>query len=561
MNSDQPSPESPLAAEQLTYYEGIESEAGFSPDGNQVVFTWNGENQDNFDVYVKTVGGPRLHRLTQHPDRDFSPAWSPDGQWIAFLRETGDGRNGVYRIPALGGREERLSEVMAAPREYGRLSVNDRFLCWSPDSEFLVVVDQQSADEGSSLFLLSPGTGRTARLTSAPQGGLGDRSPAFSPDGRILSFVRSLAGVSSVWLLSLGADLSPAGDPQRLTPPNRMCFGPSWGRDSSEILLSAERNRPQLWAVSLKSPNTMQRLEFAGAEGYLPATSQTAQRLVYTRGGVEANVWQLDLRGDSAKTTPGKVISSTGWNSNFQFSPDGTQIAFASDRSGQRGVWISNADGTEQAPLGPPGGGTPRWSPAGATIAFDSQTSGGDYDIWNIRVQGGAPERLTRGEADDRVPNWSRDGQWVYFASDRGGGHQLWKKALRSGEEEQITHHGGFHAFESQDGFLYYTKALADWSVWRVPLVGGKEEQVLKPVSSWTNFALTERGIYFSPGPGPDVKSLILFYDFSNGSTTEVFRPAKPLSVGLAVSPDGRHLLYSQIDREGSDLMLVENFR
>jgi serine/threonine protein kinase len=69
-------PEASLMAAALTSYAGFQAQPTFSPDGNEVAFAWNGEKQDNLDIYRKLIGpGPPL-RLTQHPAADFGPAWS-----------------------------------------------------------------------------------------------------------------------------------------------------------------------------------------------------------------------------------------------------------------------------------------------------------------------------------------------------------------------------------------------------------------------------------------------------------------------------------------------------
>jgi DNA-binding winged helix-turn-helix (wHTH) protein len=87
----------------LTAYPGAQYGAAFSPDGRQIAFAWNGMQEDNFDIYVKTNGSDSLRRLTDDPAPDLSPAWSPDGRRIAFLRDLGHGLVGIMMVPAAGG--------------------------------------------------------------------------------------------------------------------------------------------------------------------------------------------------------------------------------------------------------------------------------------------------------------------------------------------------------------------------------------------------------------------------------------------------------------------------
>ena len=102
----------------LTVSAGRESEPSFSPDGNQISFCWNGEKQDNADIYVKLVGPGDPLRLTTHPAWDHSPAWSPDGIYIAFLRRLSAEKDTVFLVPALGGMEPRVSDVSGVARAW-----------------------------------------------------------------------------------------------------------------------------------------------------------------------------------------------------------------------------------------------------------------------------------------------------------------------------------------------------------------------------------------------------------------------------------------------------------
>ena len=117
-------------------------------------------------------------------------------------------------------------------------------------------------------------------------------------------------------------------------------------------------------------------------------------------------------------------------------------------------------------------------------------------------------------------------------------------------------------AFESLDGkSIYYTKGEhCQAALWKMPVSGGEESQVL-PSVVWRAFSLVNDGIYFIPEPGADGKSSIQFLSFATGKVKTVAPISGPPYEGLSVSPDGRSLLFSQVDEVGSDLMLVENFR
>jgi WD40-like Beta Propeller Repeat len=87
------------------------------------------------------------------------------------------------------------------------------------------------------------------------------------------------------------------------------------------------------------------------------------------------------------------------------------------------------------------------------------------------------------------VPSWPSDGRWIYFASDRTGGSEIWREPADGGQETQITHQGGFDPRESQDGkVLYYLKQRNRAAIWRVQPEGGAESIAVESVV--TNFGL-----------------------------------------------------------------------
>jgi Tol biopolymer transport system component len=270
-----------------------------------------------------------------------------------------------------------------------------------------------------------------------------------------------------------------------------------------------------------------------------------------------------------AAGAPSPFLASTRAEQGAQYSPDGTRIAFDSVRSGPYGVWVSDADGSNIEHLFSRSGrvcGNVDWSPDGQRIAFNSNLEG-NHDIYTIRVSGGKLTPLTTDSAADVIPRWSRDGNWIYFASNRTGRMEVWKVPAGGGKEIQVTRNGGETALESPDGkSIYYTKgsyaAVRDASagLWKMPLNGGEESQVLKSVVAMDGFFLVKEGIYFIPGTF-GTKSSVQFLSFVTGKVKTV----SPISGGtlgsLSVSPDGRTLLFSQLDDVVSDLMLVENFR
>jgi len=550
----------------------------FSPDGTKVAFSWTGEQnataeaaagRAHWEIYVKQIGAPgNPTRLTTTPGEirwgAGDSAWSPDDRWIAYRRNRTDGGSDLVIIPPLGGPERTVADLSGVAE----------VPAWTPDGKWLAF-PQKDSPITTSIWAIAIDTGDRRRLTTftTNAGGsgfstggydrvLGDSAPSFSADGRSLAFYRQVSdSVFQLRVQSLTRDLQPDGQAKIVVDrihglPDG---GPVWTTGGRELVYSA--GHPNfLWRVAIPGKQPPRRLAYP-ASALQPALARN--RLVYPWYITNSNLWRLDVRTGERKPLVSSASSVWGMNIHPQFSPDGRTIAFDSDRTGDREVWTCDVDGSNCQQLttfGGPIGGNPRWSPDSRWIAFDSRTPG-NPEIYVMAADGGAPRRLTATAFNNMVPSWSHDGRWIYFSSDRSGRYEVWKMSKDGGEAVQVTQAGGFATFESPDGkYLYYTKFNPQGTtpLFRMPAGGGEEVQVVPSVGSWELLCVTSKGVYFVPGEGAKT---IRFLDAGSGKVRTLATPDKPLEAGLAVSPDGEFVVWSQRDRETINLMLVEGFR
>jgi Tol biopolymer transport system component len=335
----------------------------------------------------------------------------------------------------------------------------------------------------NGLALLSIETGETRSLTFLPTKSFPDFSPAVSPDGHAIAFSRPESMFDwNIYLLDLTKDLKAKGEPRQLTTLKGLSHSPAWTPNGEEIIFASGSGLSvgySLWRKAVSGGGEPEELPFGRGEASRPAISSSGNRLAYERGVLDSNIWRLSLSDSgTAAGPPARFIASTRIDFSPQYSPDGKRIAFASDRSGVMGIWVSDAEGSNAVELFSQArfSGSPCWSPDGQRVAFDSNLYG-NMDIYVIQANGGKPVRLTTNSAGDHVPSWSRDGNWIYFTSARSGRHEVWKVAARGGEGVQVTKNGGFAAFESLDGkSIYYTKGVSEaaMALWRMPLSNGE---------------------------------------------------------------------------------------
>jgi Tol biopolymer transport system component len=130
-------------------------------------------------------------------------------------------------------------------------------------------------------------------------------------------------------------------------------------------------------------------------------------------GGL-GEIWTM--RYDGANAT--QLTSNGAWNAYPAWSPDGTRIAFASDRVSDADIYLMNADGSNLQRLTYTTGGDmalgAAWSPSGDRIAFTC-THGGQLDICTMDPDGGNIQYVTNDATTDATPTWSPDSRWIAF--------------------------------------------------------------------------------------------------------------------------------------------------
>ncbi len=543
-------PQVPLDPQPLLTLPGTEVGATVSPDGQHVAFMWQGENQDNWDVYLTLIGEDHPVRLTTSPDPEGLPTWSPDGQHIAFVRGNQAAETcSIFRIPLIGGQALRLGAC-----EQGVTS-----MFWSNNGKYITMNALDSLQSSTVIKVLDIDQQELRTLTTPPAGSRGDKDPVFSPDDEQIAFRRRrVSGNYDLFVVP-----AKGGAARQLTYDKQSTVsGVDWTPDGNHLLYSSNRDGEyRLWRMPVSGGEpTRENLNDEGLTWLRHA--RESNRLVYRTMRDETDLWLVSMDKERNVTSnPNRQFSSTREELFPQYSPTGERIAFTSKRTGFYEIWTAQTDGSgliRHTDFRSPLVGPPRWSPDGQQLVFDASPEG-HADLYLVRVDSKIPTRLTSDLSNESNARFSRNGQSIYFSSNRSGQREIWKTTVSGQETIQITQNTGVDAQESPDGqHLYYTRADTI-GLWKMPVQGGASVQVLDKVSPWDwgNWVVVEDGIYFVE----QGSRAIAFYPFDTGVTTQLYTPEKMISFigpALTVSADETSILFGQIERSEDEIMLVD---
>jgi serine/threonine-protein kinase len=404
VNRPAKSPQS-ASFQQLTFQSGPEFFPSLSPDGKAIVYASRASG--NWDIYFQRLGNSRSINLTREFAIDDSqPAFSPDGQRIAFRSERDGG--GVYVMSANGESPVRVSDFGYSPS-------------WSPDGGRIIVGTEKIPQPStrptkSQLWMIDLKSGQRQQISE------GDAlQPAFSPhQKRIAYWSRGdrYGQREHIWTIPAGG-----GEAAAVTDGSSSDLNPVWSPDGTYLYFASNRGgSSNIWRVAIDEDTgaTSGGPEAVTSSG---ATSSVLY-LTFSRTGQLAYSAQTDIRNlrsvsfNPPQGTAGKPVPITSGSLQLWFpdiSPDGQWLT-AYTMGQQRHIYVMRTDGSDQRDLTPDNYryAWPRWSPDGQQIALTSRRTG-DYELWIMNRDGSGLRQLTQSSGGHYSP-WSHNGAMVAYS-------------------------------------------------------------------------------------------------------------------------------------------------
>jgi Tol biopolymer transport system component/DNA-binding winged helix-turn-helix (wHTH) protein len=374
---------------QLTTNAGLDLHPAVSPHGDAVAFV--SDRNGTFEIYIRALDGSASETpLTSDGAQNVQPAWSPDGKFLAYHSRR---EGGIWIIAARGGTARQIVAEGSSP-------------AWSPDGAHIAYQSDEHADvapagfgaqAGSTIMLVAAAGGAPRKLTHPghPEGG--HASPAWSHDGRYLSFTVFEGGrQNGLWLLDRQT--------RKTTPLHHggPLYESAFSLDDRTIYAAGG----EAFIVGLPFDRTTgtlrgpaETIPIPGVPGVRDLSiSRDGSTLTFAGLGLNSQIWSQRVAADGTGVgQPAALTKDTSRrNSTPVVSPDGTHVAYTSSRRGQDpNVWVMRTDGTDAQQLTPDATSDywPDWSPDSRRVVFLSRRNGHE-SLWSVDVTTRMEERL-----------------------------------------------------------------------------------------------------------------------------------------------------------------------
>lgn len=402
----------PAEFQHITSMPGSETGPGLSPDGSQVVYSAYPEDDSSAVLYTQTTAPVPARAITKPTAGvwDMSPAWSPTGRDIAFVRMGPEDRCAIMLVPASGGEPRQISPC--------RKDMDGR-VAWHPDGRHLVTtLSPDDPGENGAIHVVDLGDGTWKELAYRKGGNDVDGLATYSPDGRWIAFRRNVS-LADIWRVP-----ATGGEPERLTSLKTNINAIAWTPDGKSIVFGRY----------LDGGVSIARLDLATRKVVDLGLPDTAFPSIASRTGAMAFVISQSRSGNydmglDERITAGnqlrQLFPSSGTDLLPSVSPDGQQVAFVSDRSGTVAVWWAKIGRPESLRLIegvlPVARYGPVWSADGTRMLMIGR-SGDEYGIYEIVPDAGTVRRLP---VPDKAPVYAEylpEASRLLVVGDRGAG-------------------------------------------------------------------------------------------------------------------------------------------
>ena len=460
---------------QLTDSPDMESFPSFSPDGTHLAYA--SDRSGSLEIYIRRLDRPDGElQITADGQQNLQPAFSPDGKLLAY---TSHGRGGLCIISADGGQTRQLTDFGSAP-------------AWSPDGDSLIF--QSDSFRELSLFAypaLPPSTlwfvpvagGEPRQLTRPGEPAGGHGAPTIAPDGRRVAFTSFTIWSGELWTMAMdGSDLERVEHAHYPRDPVYSSDGESLYYGGPDRVLGYN-----IWRIPASGGGKPAALSPVPARSL--AITSDGRRLAFGHLNLDSWLWSIPISESGDATGPAIRLTEDGQEhlSSPAYSPDGQRIAaYRRPATNRHEVWLLNADGSEPTQLSDAGtfaSGRPSWTSDGSHLRFLSRPEGPAAVWMEIDLETLETVPLQQLERDWAWGRLSSDGRRVAFhRSEKSGGANVWVVSEPGAEPTQLTSDAEFTGFPiwSRDDSLLAVNIRrgADSHIGVVPAAGGPLTQL-----------------------------------------------------------------------------------